>query len=96
MLGKIRAWLEERRRKQAASKSKQAAIERALKKFHETRGIVAMGYALSHDPQRTVVRVMYLTDHIPPDRAWFAVPVGDGEIRELSFDEVAHLESPWR
>ena len=55
-----------------------------------------MGYALSHDPQRTVVRVMYLTDHIPPDRAWFAVPVGDGEIRELSFDEVAHLESPWR
>ena len=89
MLEKIRAWLQERRRKQAA-------IERALKKFHETRGIVAMGYALSHDPQRTVVRVMYLTDHIPPDRAWFAVPVGDGEIRELSFDEVAHLESPWR
>ena len=40
MLEKIRAWLQERRRKQAA-------IERALRKFHEKRGIVAMGYALS-------------------------------------------------
>ena len=90
MLKRIRAWLQERR-------SKHAAIERALKRFHETRGIVAMGgHALRHDSQQTIVRVMYLTDHIPPNRAWFAVPADDGEVLELSFDEVAHLESPWR
>jgi hypothetical protein len=90
MLGRIGTWLHERRRKRAA-------IERALRNFHETRGVVAMGgHALAHDPQWTIVRVMYLTDHIPPNRAWFAVPADDGEVRELSFDEVAHLESPWR
>jgi len=58
-----RARLHERR-------NKQAAIERALKSFRETHGLAPVGgHALSHDAQRTIVRVMYMTDHIPPDRA---------------------------
>jgi hypothetical protein len=90
MFARVRAWLQQRR-------SRHAAIERALKTFHETRGAVAMGgYALSHDEQQTIVRVMYFSGHVPPSRAWFAVPGDDGEARELSFDEMAHLESPWR
>jgi hypothetical protein len=90
VLSRVKDWLQERR-------SRQAAIGRALKHFCDTRGAAPMGaHALSHDPQRTIVRVMYMTDHIPPNRAWFAVSANDGEIRELSFDEVAHLEGPWR
>jgi hypothetical protein len=90
MLGRAKAWLQERH-------SKQAAIERALGTFRETHGAVPMGgYALRHDSQQTIVRVMYMTDYIPPNRAWFAVSREDGEVRELSFDDVAHLESPWR
>jgi hypothetical protein len=90
MLGRAKAWLQERH-------SKQAAIERALGTFRETHGAVPMGgYALRHDSQQTIVRVMYMTDHVPPNRAWFAVSRADGEVRELSFDDVAHLESPWR
>jgi len=88
MLGRIRAWREERR-------SRQAATERALKKFQDTRGVAAMGaHALAHDPQQTIVRVMYFAGHIPPARAWFAV--SRDEVHELSFDEVSHLEGPWR
>jgi hypothetical protein len=90
VLKRATAWLQERR-------SKQAAIDRALKHFHDTRGDLPMGgHALAHDPQRTIVRVMYMTSHIPPNRTWFAVPADDGEVRELSFDDVAHLEGPWR
>jgi hypothetical protein len=90
MLARVKAWLQERR-------SKQAAIERALKKFHETHSAVAIGgYALRHASQETIVRVMYMTEHIPPNRAWFAVPENGGEVRELSFHDVAHLESAWR
>ena len=89
MLGRVKAWLRERH-------SKQAAVERALGTFRETRDAVPMGvFVLRHDPRQTIVRVMYMTDHIPPDRAWFVVSREDGEVRELSFDEVAHLESPW-
>lgn len=90
MLGRVKAWLQERR-------NKQAAIDRALGTFHETRGAVPMGgFVLRHDERQTIVRVMYMTDHIPQNRAWFAVSREDGEVRELSFDDVAHLESPWR
>lgn len=90
MLGRVKAWLQERH-------SKQAAIERALGTFRETHGAVPMGgFVLRHDPRQTIVRVMYMTDHIPPNRAWFAVSRDDGEVRELSFNDVAHLESPWR
>jgi len=90
MLGRIRAWREERR-------SRQAATERALKKFQDTRGVAAMGaHALAHDPQQTIVRVMHFAGHIPPERAWYAVSRDGGEVRELSFDDVAQLEGPWR
>jgi hypothetical protein len=39
---------------------------------------------------------MYMTNHIPPDRAWFVVPRTGGAVRELGFKEVAAIESPWR
>jgi hypothetical protein len=45
---------------------------------------------------RKVVRVMYMTNHIPPDRAWFAVSEMDASVRELTFRDVAGLERPWR
>jgi hypothetical protein len=62
MLGRVKAWLQERH-------SKQPAIERALGTFRETHGAVPMGgYALCHDSQQTIVRVMHMTDHIPPNR----------------------------
>lgn len=54
------------------------------------------GYVLRHDPQETIVRIMYVTNRIPPDRTWFAVSELDATVRELSFNDVAHLESPWR
>jgi hypothetical protein len=53
------------------------------------------GYVLYRGPHEIVVRVTFLTNHIPPDRAWFVVSELDG-VRELSFDDVAHWESPWR
>jgi len=92
----VLTWLAKRRARLRERRSKQAAIDRALKSFRETRGAVPMGgHVLFHDPQRTIVRVMYLTDHIPPNRAWFSVS-GDDEVRELSINDVAHLETPWR
>jgi hypothetical protein len=54
------------------------------------------GHVLRLGPQEAIVRVTYFTNHIPPDRAWYAVSEVDEKVRELSFDEVAHLESPWR
>jgi hypothetical protein len=97
MFGRLTAWLQERRGKQEERRAKQAAIERAVQTFRKTRGVVPMGgHALSHDSQLTIVRVMYLTDHVPPNRAWYAVSGHDGEVRELSFSDVAHLEGPWR
>jgi hypothetical protein len=53
------------------------------------------GHVLRLDAQEAIVRVMYMTDHMPPDRAWFAVSES-GAIRELTFDDVAGLETPWR
>jgi hypothetical protein len=97
MLEHVRAWLQGRRARLQERRNKQAAVERALARFRETHGVVPInGYALAHDAQRTIVRVTYLTDHIPPDRAWFAVSGNDDEVRELSFNEVARLETPWR
>ena len=90
ILKRMRAWLAKRRQAEAA-------VQRALDQFQRSRGIKPMGgFALYLDSHETIVRVMYLTDHIPPDRAWFAVAVDTATIRELSFDEVEHLETPWR
>jgi hypothetical protein len=90
MLARLRAWRAERRRRDEA-------IRRAVKAFREIRGFAPMGsHVLRVDPEQTIVRVMYMTNRKPPDRAWFAVSQTDAGIRELTFDDVAHLETPWR
>jgi hypothetical protein len=53
-------------------------------------------HVLRLNSKHIIVRVMYTTDHIPPDRAWFAVSEEDDEVQELTFTDVAHLETPWR
>src|SRR5215467_9474693 len=90
MMGRVRAWLDERRRKRAA-------IERALAEFRKTRGTVPIGaHVLRLEEDEAIVRVMYMTDHVPPDRAWFAVPRSGANVRELAFEDIAAIESPWR
>ena len=90
MLARLGAWRVERRRKDGA-------IRRALQVFRERRGVAPMGaHVLRLTPEEAIVRVMYLTNHIPPDRAWFAISIITGEVRELAFKDVAELESPWR
>ena len=39
---------------------------------------------------------MFVTNRVPPDRAWFAVSLVGDTIRELSFDDVEAFELPWR
>ena len=86
----MRAWRRTRRRKEAA-------IRRALVEFRARRGATPMGgHVLLLALHETIVRVMFVTDRIPPDRAWFAVSETDATVRELSFEDVAHLEGPWR
>lgn len=90
MFARVRAWRAERRRKDRA-------VRRAVEEFHKGRGFAPMsGHVLRVDLDHIIVRVMYVTDHIPPDRAWFAVSEKDGEVREITFEEVAHLETAWR
>jgi hypothetical protein len=90
MIGRVRAWLGERRRKRAA-------IERALAEFRRTRGTAPIGaHVLRLEEEEAIVRVMYVTNHIPPNRAWFAVPRTGANVRELAFEDVAAIESPWR
>jgi hypothetical protein len=90
MLARVRAWRAERRRRDDA-------IGRAVQEFRARRGYAPMaGYVLRLDDRETIVRVTYMTDHVPPERAWFAVSEKDAAIRELTFDDVAHLETPWR
>jgi hypothetical protein len=86
----LRNWLDERRRKQAV-------IDRAIEEFRRTRGTLPMGaHVLRLDQDEAIVRVMYMTNRIPPGRAWFAVPASGAAIRELAFQEVAGIESAWR
>ena len=90
MLARFRAWRVERRRNEAA-------IRHAVQEFRERRGFGPMGvHVLGRDPQETIVRVMYFTNRIPPNRAWFAISHTSGVARELAFKDVADLESPWR
>ena len=90
MLATLRAWRAERRRKDRA-------VQRAVEEFHKRRGFAPMGgHVLRLHLDHIIVRVMYVTDHVPPDRAWFAVSEKDGEVRELAFEEVARLETAWR
>jgi hypothetical protein len=53
-------------------------------------------HVLRISESEAVVRVMYMADHKPPDRAWFSVPEAGGPVHELAFEDVASLESPWR
>lgn len=90
MLGRLKALRDRRQRKQAA-------IRRALEVFHQRRGATPMAAQVLHlGPTETIVRVAYMTDHIPPDRAWYAVSEIDDAVRALSFADVAHLETVWR
>jgi len=78
MLARLKAWRTERRRKDAA-------IRRALQEFRERRDFAPMSaHVLRRGPEETIVRVMYLTNHIPPDRAWFAISNTTGDARELA------------
>jgi hypothetical protein len=73
------------------------AIRRAMQRFESVMGFRAMGgHVLRTNPGEVIVRVMYMTDRIPPDRSWFGVSTKDESIRELSFAEVESLETPWR
>jgi hypothetical protein len=73
----------------------QHAVVQATAEFRRTREIAPMGaHVLRLDEHEAIVRVMFLSNHIPPDRAWFAVL--QAGVREFSFDDVAPLESPWR
>ena len=86
----LRNWLDERRRKQAV-------VDHAVEEFRRTRETLPMGaHVLRLDQDKAIVRVMYMTNHIPLGRAWFAVPASGAAIRELAFEDVASIESPWR
>ena len=92
MLKRLRAWLAARRRTAAANAR---AVELALAEFSRTHAVAPMGaQVLRIDDDEAIVRVMFLTTHVPPDRAWFAVSASG--VRSLSYDDVAHLEGPWR
>jgi hypothetical protein len=92
MLKRLRTWLTERKRKETESAQ---AIELALAEFRRTWEVPAMGaHVLRLGEDEAIVRVMYMTTHIPPDRAWFAVSASG--VRSLTYEEVAHLEGPWR
>ncbi len=83
--------------RRATRRREEAAIRRAVDHFEASRGVRAMGgHVLRLDDHEAIVRVMYLTDHVPPDRAWFTVSADGDAVRELSFDDVRALESPWR
>jgi hypothetical protein len=87
-------WIRARR---AAQRRKGEATRRAVEEIRTRRGVIPIGgHVLCLEAEETIVRVMYMTDHMPPDRAWFAVPASGGAIRELTFDDVAGLESTWR
>ncbi len=68
-----------------------------MAEFRRTRSQAPTGaHVLSSTATEDVVRVMYIANHIPPDRAWFAVPSAEGPVRELTFEEVSYVERPWR
>jgi len=102
-IARIRRYLALRNERRAARRAlddaKQEAGAKACRHFEATNGRQAMGFhVLAASPSEIVVRVMYFTNHIPPDRAWYAVP-RDGETppRELAWTDVAGLEpGPWR
>jgi hypothetical protein len=74
-----------------------ATIERAADYFQASRGIPSMGgHVLRLNSGEAIVRIMYAAGGVPPARAWFAVSVDGKAIRELFYEDVATLETPWR
>jgi len=103
LIGRLRRYLalrdEKRLARQALEDARQVAGAKACRHFEASRGVQGMGFhVLAVGPAEIVVRVMYFTNHIPPDRAWYAVPrEGEGPPRELAWEDVAALEpGPWR
>lgn len=101
MINRLRAWLDERRRchrlRVDERTRRDLATSRALQEFQRIHKREAMGaHVLRSDLNQVIVRVMYMTDHIPPDRAWYAVPPNGHPVRELSYEDVEDIESPWR
>jgi len=53
-------------------------------------------HVLRDTADEIVVRVMYVADRVPPNRAWYSWR-NDGSIAELGFADVEHIETgPWR
>jgi hypothetical protein len=74
------------------------AKRRAVAAFDGTgRGPVAWIDVLQSDDRRTIIRVCFGNTR-PANRSWFLVPAhSDGEVRELTFEEVAPMgEVAWR
>lgn len=101
MIGRVRRWLERRRRLKEATRRvaerKSVAIEKAIAEFRRRHAIDPIGaHVLALDADTTIVRVMYLTNRRPLDRAWYAVPHRDNDVRELSSADAARWETKWR
>lgn len=101
MTGRVRRWFERRRRLKAATRriaeQKSAAIEKAVAEFRRRHAIDPMGaHVLKLEADTAIVRVMYLTNRRPPDRAWYAVSHRDNDVRELSSADVERWETKWR
>ena len=102
MVDRLRGWLDERRRRRRlrvdARKRSDLAMSRALlQEFQRIHQRDAMGaHVLRSDPDQVIVRVTYMTNHVPPDRAWYAVPSNGDPVRALSYEDVETIEGPWR
>lgn len=101
MISRVRRWLDRRRSLKEATRriteQKTAAIEKAIAEFRRRHAIDPMGaHVLTLDADTTIVRVMYLTNRRPPDRAWYAVSHRDNDVRELSSADVERWETKWR
>jgi hypothetical protein len=93
----IKAWLAACREKRLLGARARLAIERAADYFQVSRAIPPMGgHVLRLNSGEAIVRIMYAAGGVPPARAWFAVSVDGNAIRELSYEDAATLEMPWR
>lgn len=90
MLGRLR-------RLRARRQRERTAVRRALRAFRSSRGTAPLtAHVLHMDARETVVRVAYMTDRVPPDRAWYVISEDDHSAREVAFGDVAHWETVWR
>ena len=86
-------WVRERRER---SRRDAIAIQRSLRRFAAGPQRSAAGATIvRRDTDYVIVRVMYVTDRIPPERVWYLVPDDGAELRELSRDEAGDT-AVWR